>query len=230
MPLWIILQRNSQAFGIDGSNIVGVYFAEGSPIFHGYVFDGATYRTLDHPLAGYTFSGAGTYANAVSGNKVVGYYVSTPGSVHGFLYDGVGYTALDYPGGLLSIPEGIDGATIVGHYSKNSASESGFVFNGARYTSLSYPGSVYSSASGIDGGNIVGSYYFGGHFTDLQFHGFLYDGVSYVNDIDYPGAASTEAHDIIWRPDRRLLRGSVPATPTASLPPFPNPPAPFSPP
>ena len=107
------------ANGISGSNIVGSY---GSTPSHGYLYNGSTYKTIDYPLAGVK----GTYAQAISGNKIVGYYLDSSSKSHGFLYDGSAYTTLDFPGATSTNAIGISGNTVVGAYS-DAAGNHGFI-------------------------------------------------------------------------------------------------------
>lgn len=50
---------STYASGIDGNNIVG-YYTDSSRLVHGFIFDGATYTTLDDTSALY-----GTYATGI---------------------------------------------------------------------------------------------------------------------------------------------------------------------
>ena len=45
----------TQAFGIDGDNIVGRYW-DGSGDWHGFSYDGSTYTTLDAPGTNHTYA------------------------------------------------------------------------------------------------------------------------------------------------------------------------------
>ena len=65
--------------GISGSNIVGYYY-DSSDNYHGFLYDGSTYVTLDDPLG--TMD---TTATGISGNKIVGYYEDSSFITHGFV-------------------------------------------------------------------------------------------------------------------------------------------------
>jgi hypothetical protein len=70
----------TEATGIDGGNIVGDYYI-GAEYYHGFLYDGSSWSTLDAPWATHTFP------KGISGDKIVGYYVdAVDGSTHGFVY------------------------------------------------------------------------------------------------------------------------------------------------
>jgi hypothetical protein len=150
--------------GIDGSYIVGGY-EEASGVGHGFLYNGATWTTLDMPDA------YRTWASGIDGSNIVGHYYDDFG-VHGFLYDGSGWTTLDVPGvagGTQAF--GIDGSNIVGsYYDYDTSNWRGFLYNGSSWTILDMPGADYTFPYGIDGSNIVGEYY----DASSGSHGFLY--------------------------------------------------------
>ena len=120
------------AIGIDGNNTVGIYT---TPTIHGFLYNGTTYTTLDHPLAGTN----GTVARGISGGNIVGLYSDSSLVKHGFLYNGATYTTFDDPlatQGTLAFA--IDGNNIVGMY-VNSSGTHGFLYNGTTYTTLDVP-------------------------------------------------------------------------------------------
>src|SRR5205085_11769807 len=67
----------TQPANISGNSIVGLYGVW--PNFHGFLYDGINWTTIDYP--GQTYPS--TNITGVSGNKLVGQY-----SYGGFLYDG----------------------------------------------------------------------------------------------------------------------------------------------
>jgi len=114
------------ADGISGNNVVGCY-TDASGNYHGFLYNGSAYTTLDDPLAG---GGAnqGTLAEAISGNDVVGYFTDASGNAHGFLYNGSTYTTLDDPLGVEgTVVSGISGNNIVGIYYDASGNANGFI-------------------------------------------------------------------------------------------------------
>jgi hypothetical protein len=101
---------------IDGGNIVGEY-TDNQGIFHGFLFDGTTYTTLDDPL----FMGAGsTIANGIDGDNIVGYTSANAGQlIASFIYDGSTYTHpfdVQAPISESHYFYGISGNRIVGYY------------------------------------------------------------------------------------------------------------------
>ena len=107
--------------GISGNNIVG-YYMDSSNNFHGFLYNGSTYTTLNDPLAR-----NGTFAYGISGSNIVGYYVDSFGE-HGFLYNGSTYTTLNDPlAPNATNAYGISGNNIVGCYSDSSNNVHGFI-------------------------------------------------------------------------------------------------------
>ena len=207
----------TRIFGIDGSNIVGVYSFNPGFDDHGFVFDGTNWTTLDMPGA------MSTYATGIDGTNIVGYayYIDyNYGAVraHGFLFNGTSWITLEY--GFYTFPQDIDGSNILG----NNGQSTSFLYNGTSWTTLNIPlpGATHTFAYGIDGSNIVGSYMYGSQksflyngetWTELpgysviahgidgsnivgysgwgyDISGYLYNGTS-VTILDMPGAART---------------------------------------
>jgi hypothetical protein len=185
--------RNSGTYplGIDGGNIVG-YYADSSGNSHGFLYNGATYTTLDDP------NGIGsTYAQGISGGNIVGWYVDANYDIHGFLYNGATYITLDDPNGIGSTyAQGISGNTIVGWYVDvvdGNLQDHGFLYNGSAYTTLDDPNAVVGTeACGISGGNIVG-WYVDGNYSN---YGFIYNGRAYTTVDDPNGVGSSVAQGI----------------------------------
>ena len=66
--------------GIDGSNLVGYYQDAQSPYhYHGFLYNGTNWTTLDFPGA------TATYISGIDGGNLVGMYQNGSGS-HGFIY------------------------------------------------------------------------------------------------------------------------------------------------
>ena len=165
--------------GISGSKIVGFY-GDSADKVHGFLYDGSTYTTLDHPLGA-----RGTYAYGISGGNIVGEYFDSSDKEHGFLYNGSTYTTLDDPLGTNgSTAFGISGSNIVGWYSDSSGGVHSYLYNGSTYTTIDHPLGTGTRAFGISGNNIVGQYYelSGGLF---HAHGYLYNGSTYTT-LDNP--------------------------------------------
>ena len=182
--------KNTRAYGIDGSNIVGRY-TDDSGDYHGFKYDGSNYTALDYPGA------TRTYAYGIDGDNIVGRYRDGSGNYHGFKYDGSSYTAIDVDivGAHSTRAHGIDGSNIVGYYEDSSGNYHGFKYDGSSYTALDVTslGADDTYAYGIDGSNIAGFYYDGSSIS----HGFSYDGSSYTAiDETSLGAIKTYAYGI----------------------------------
>lgn len=128
-----VTQPNTVANGTDGSRVVG-YYSDANRHMHGFVYDIAakTYTSLDDPLAGI----AGTSAQGIFGNLVVGWYygnINNPNTgydFHGFIFDLAtdSYTTVEPPGGSgRTVINGIYGNTIVGTYDTGSQPFRGFL-------------------------------------------------------------------------------------------------------
>ncbi len=140
----------SMALGINDSGlIVGSYGVDGSngTIWHVFLYDGTTFKTLDFPGAGETLVGSGINNQG----QVVGNYEDKNGGRHGFLYDGGVFTTLDYPGiswsadsyGLNDIN---DKGQIVGGYSDMNGKHHAFLA-----TPVPDPSTVLLFGSGLAG-------------------------------------------------------------------------------
>jgi hypothetical protein len=179
----------TQAYSIDGTNIVGQY---GTPIEGtytslraGFLYDGATYQTIMYPGASMA------EATGISGGRIVGYYGTSGDATpfHGFLYDGTSWASLDYPGARYTVAWGIDGNNIVGNYTDSSGTQHGFVYDGSSYRTLDT--AAYSTRlTGISGNRILA---IGGGGAGEG--SFLYDGTSWTS-LAYPGAVKTYAQGI----------------------------------
>ena len=116
-------------YDLDGNRIVGTYF-DRAGASHAFVYDGATWTTLDHPNAA---APRGTAAYGVSDGVLCGSFVDAAGRTFGYTYDGNTWTVLARPprgaGPVDTFARGIDGNTVVG-YSIESQSARGFVYAG----------------------------------------------------------------------------------------------------
>jgi len=109
----------TEAYGIDGDNIVGVNITTehySNPHYHGFLYDGSTWTLLDAP--GSTW----TEAFAIDGSNIVGVYQSGT-RYYTFLYDGSTWKTLD----TLMNPWDMEGDKIVGSYTDASGSH-GFIY------------------------------------------------------------------------------------------------------
>jgi hypothetical protein len=147
-----------------------------------------TFTNLDAPLGV-----IGTFAQAICGTNIVGYYIDRSVTAHGFLYNGSTWTTLDYPPGVYQTSaQGISGTHIVGYYSQTTNTTHGFLYDGSTWTTLDAPlGVLGTFPSGIWETNIVGYYL---DRSDAA-HGFLYDGSTWTT-LDHPQAFGTYAQGI----------------------------------
>jgi hypothetical protein len=163
------------------------YFSSGGT-GHGFVYNGSTFTTLDHPLGVH-----GTTAAGISGSNIVGTYITSTKN-YGFVYNGTTFTTLDDPQETQGTqPNDIDGTNIVGTY-YDAAGGHGFFYNGSTYTSLDNPLGMYSTmANGISGNKVVG------YYTDSSgtTHGFL-SAVPKPGDYNENGIVDV-ADYVLWR-------------------------------
>ena len=191
-PYW------TEAFGISGGNIVGMYFnpSNPGPNDQGFRYDGSTFTTIDDPLGT-----LGTDALGInSSGKIVGDYYAGSSIPQGFSYNGTNYVTIAPSGGINgTICDGIaNNGIIVGTYTDSNYVNHGFIYNGTSYTTLNDPNAdpsanrgTYARAISNTNGNIVGLYL---DSTGKQ-HGFVYNGTSYAT-LDYPGSQFTDAFGI----------------------------------
>ena len=166
----------STAYGIAGNRIVGVYDdASFNP--HGFLYDGVSYTTLDHPLGA-----QGTFPHSLFGHTVVGSYIDAAAKAHGFAYDGSSWTTIDDPLGVKGTTvAGISGNKIVGTYIDAKNRTHGFLYNGSTYTTLDDPSvsgatNSFTSPNGIWSNTVVGQ-----AFNGLSGFGFVYDGSTFTH-------------------------------------------------
>ncbi len=149
--------------------MVGAYQVNEAPINypptlvqHGYILKRGTYKTIDVPFSGATYTAAEGINNL---GDVVGSYFDLNGSSHGFTLKRGVFRSLDFPGPDVIDTEANainDYGTIVGsYYDLNSNQNRGFVFSRGKFTSIDAPFSnaCCTRAQGInDRGEIVGDY------------------------------------------------------------------------
>jgi hypothetical protein len=103
----------TECHGVDNGKIVGCYRSNSNGAYHGFVYDGTSYTTIDDPDAP---SWGATLACGISGKNIVGYYVDELNKNHGFLFDGSSYQQLDCPfaGEYGTVATGVSGNKVVG--------------------------------------------------------------------------------------------------------------------
>lgn len=168
--------QGTLAYGISDTTITG-YYSDSSTNYHGFLYNGSSFTTLNDPLGV-----GGTFAAGNSGTNVVGDYIPSAGAYQGFIYNGSSYTTLDDPSAGTGANQGtfllgISGPNIVGKYYDSSGLHA-FVYNGSSFTTLNDPsaGAIGMVANAISDTDIVGTYY----DASGTAHGFLYDGSSYT--------------------------------------------------
>jgi hypothetical protein len=183
---WTNLPIN--AYGIDGSNIVGDN--------HLYNMTTQNLTTLNYPGA-YTTSIAG-----IRGSNLVGRCYDENGYGHNFFYNGSSWTTIDHPGAAYIVINGIDGNNLVGHYNATEGGR-GFLYNGTTWTTLNYPGASGTSILGISGSNLVGYYETWGQ---NGMNGFLYNMTTQSwTTLTYPGGYGVNYTQILGISGGNLL-------------------------
>lgn len=149
-----------------------------------------TWATIDHPDAG----PGGTFPMGISGNNIVGYYMTHSRGQRGFFYDGSTFTTIEMPTqNAWTWASAVDGGIVLGYYatptSPTTSVTRGFLLNGETFTTLecTLPGAVETVPIGMDGANIVGLYYDQAGYP----HGFMYDGATYTALDDPVGGGAT---------------------------------------
>ena len=134
-----------------------------------------TFTTLNDPLAAVGY----TVASGISGDNVVGWYVSPFQPVfRGFLYNGSTYTPIqDNVAPYGTLPNGISGNMVVGIYYDQSNVAQGFLYNlsnGSFNNTLNDPFAGATGGTfpeGVSGNTVVGYYEDGSGVS----HGFLFN-------------------------------------------------------
>ena len=123
-----------------------------------------------------------SFATAVSGSNVVGWYSVTEQQkpyelVHGFLYNGTTFTTFDPTGSIWTFPTCVDGNNVAGYYWDSTNTTHGFLYNGTNFTTFDPPGSADTFVSGVSGNNVVGYFYDtqDDYGAGVNAHGFLYN-------------------------------------------------------
>jgi hypothetical protein len=197
---WITLDypgsSATQAYGIDGGNIVGSY-TDTLGKEHGFLYDGTSWITLDYP------GSSGTRALDIDGSNIVGTHHFGVGPF-GFVYDGTTWTPLVYPvptGNYGTVATGIDGGNIVGWF-RDWLRAYGYIYDGTTWTIFEHPESSGPTLpQGIDGSNIVGTY------QTVQPRGFLYDGTTWTTLDGMPFPKDIDGGRIIGGPNRFDFHG-----------------------
>ena len=170
----------------DNGAVVGYYLDTQYGNYHGFLYSGGTYTTIDDP-AGTTFAEGINNAGVITG--VVEVSVT---ETHGFTYSNGVFTSFDYPGtNGVTGGRGINNSNeITGIYSPGGVS--GFLDNNGAFSPINYPGSeIETSPHSInDSGEVAGFY------TDSTVpFGFVYNGSTFTS-INYTSGYATFAYGI----------------------------------
>jgi hypothetical protein len=138
-----------EAYGIDGSDIVG-----GTSSGWSYIYDGTGWTHFNSPF------GDGSSAEGISGNTIVGTYYSNSNYLRGgFIKNDNNWTLLNVPGAVETLPRDVDGNVIIGQFREtNSGPTRSFLYNGGSLIYLDAPTAESTYAYGVDGETIVGGY------------------------------------------------------------------------
>jgi YVTN family beta-propeller protein len=169
------------AYGInDSGEIVGEYIdSEGAS--QGFLFNGATYSTIDFP------GSAATQLFGINNTgEIVGGYanLSSFSVSHGFSLKGGAFTTIDFPGSNLQnyTYQVNNFGVIAGTYIDSNSIPHGFVYNAGTFTAINFPGATNTFVDGInDSGELSGTEcnatltacegftYLNGQFTTVNF-------------------------------------------------------------
>jgi probable HAF family extracellular repeat protein len=170
----------------DHGAIVGYYLDTQYGNYHGFLYSGGTYTTIDDP-AGTTFPEGINNAGVITGAVAV-----SATETHGFIYSNGVFTSFDYPGtnGVTS-GRGINNSNeIAGIYSPGGIS--GFLDNNGAFSPINYPGSAIETSphSINDSGQVAG------YYTDSTVpFGFVYNGSTFTS-INYTSGYATFVYGI----------------------------------
>lgn len=193
---------DSEAYGILNNGTISGIYADSNFIYHGFISDGATFTTVDSPLAP---AGGGT--NLFAGNHLGvfagGYYDSSNNYTAGF-YDSNtqtwSYLPSPAPSAVFNLAGSItDSGIVFGNWADNTAQTflHGWAFQGGTYTFFDAP-SIDPNGFGTftyganNAGDLVGAY----QDINDDIHGYLRHLDGTFLTIDFPGAVNTELFGI----------------------------------
>jgi T5SS/PEP-CTERM-associated repeat protein/autotransporter-associated beta strand protein len=130
---------------------VGSY-ADSNWQWHGFIYDGATFTTVDYPQS------YSTQITGYSGNKYWGSFSGYSGSGV-FLYENGQFTTITIPGGNYNSTwiSDVSGSNVIGSYWSGNEQKA-FVFNGTNFSTISYPSASYTSLNEVGSKWVTGSY------------------------------------------------------------------------
>ena len=166
----------------DSGAIVGYYLDSQYGNWHGFLYSGGVYTTIDDP------EGA-TFPEGINNSGVISGLIEVGLENHGFTYANGVFTTFDYPGASGDTSgEGINNSNeIVGIYNGGI----GFLDNNGSFSPLNYPGADDTYPHAISNpGQIAGFY----TVSTVPF-GFIYDGSTFTS-INYTSGYATYAYGI----------------------------------
>ena len=159
----------TEASGInDLGHVVGDYRDAVTGVYHGFLWDGEGFSTIDVPFPGVT-SAAAHGINSVG--EIVGTYDDASGR-HGFLLSGGVFSSVDVPGATsTSLHDINDRGHIVGGYAVSDTMSYSFLLANGTFTSIEVPfdDAVFTQVLGINDRSEVVGRYFDGSLS----HGFI---------------------------------------------------------
>ncbi len=167
----------------DSGSIVGYYLDSQYGNYHGFLYSGGVYTTIDDPEGT-------TFPEGINNSGVIsGLYEAGLTETHGFTYENGVFTSFDYPGASgATSGEGINNSDeIVGIYNGGT----GFIDNNGSFSSFHYPGADDTYPHAISNTGHVAGYY----TVSTNPFGFVYDGSTFTS-IDYPSGYATFAYGI----------------------------------
>ena len=142
------------ATGINNNAHISGFFKDAQSVFHGFIYDGESYNTLDHPNAASLGSPNGTYVNGINDyDQVVGYYIDAGGTSHGFMFSGGQFVNIDVVNALNTYPNSINNYGEVIGYFVDALGTHGFLASPITTTAISQNGSSISIQTSA-GGNL----------------------------------------------------------------------------
>ncbi len=181
----------------NGGQIAGNYFDYNDGYYHGFVYGGGSFSSIN-PAGGAGYLGI-TGINA-NGQALGSYWLGQDENpvdyvpVHAFMSDGKSITNLDAPGVFQTAVTFVgSNGQVGGNYIESRADtvSPGFVNSGGSFTSLTPPGEkpfYYISINDISAsGQVAGTF----AYENSPSQGFVYSGGAFTT-VNVPGASSTE--------------------------------------
>ena len=142
------------ATAINNDSHISGLFLDAQSVFHGFIYNGESYNTLDHPNAVSLGSPNGTYVNGINDyDQVVGNYIDAGGTSHGFMFSGGQFVNIDVVNALNTYPSSINNYGEVTGYFVDSLGTHGFLAKPVTTTAISQNGSSISIQTSA-GGNL----------------------------------------------------------------------------